>query len=284
MEEKSRKISFPNVGDLVVLVLLFLAVQFAIGIVLGLCGVKVPTISPIDTVDAVQYMDEQLVLGRYTAMVYPLLMCSALIVMALYVRIRGGRRAIVIRHSVLGINPNVVLVGFVWLLSTQIVLEPLVERLPESESVGVGRGLWAWLTIAVFAPVLEELICRGVLYEVVHKRWGMALAIPFTALFFGIIHADISTMVVAIVAGVIFAMLYERTSSIFCNMIIHSLNNVMAFSLICLGLNEMSFRELLGGGTVYYICYAVAATLFVVVFADMIAKLHRKNRRKKQNI
>jgi uncharacterized membrane protein YadS len=106
----------------------------------------------------------------------------------------------------------------------------------------------------------------------------MGLAIPFSALFFGVIHADISTMVVAIVAGVILAMIYERTSSIFSTMIIHSLNNIMAFSLVCFGLDEMSFRELLGGGMVYYITYAAAALLFVAIAAGMVVKLHKKSK------
>jgi membrane protease YdiL (CAAX protease family) len=269
---------FPNIGDIVVLVLLFLVVQLGVGIVLGLFGVTPPNIASTDSVDAVQYMEQQESLGLYTAFVYFVLMVASLIVMGLYVRLRGGRRAIKIRHSVSGIDPNMLILGVVWLLASQIILEPLVELLPESESPGVGRGLWAWVTIAVAAPVLEELLCRGLLYEIVRKRWGMGLAIPFSALFFGVIHADISTMVVAIVAGVILAMIYERTSSIFSTMIIHSLNNIMAFSLVCFGLDEMSFRELLGGGMVYYITYAAAALLFVAIAAGMVVKLHKKSK------
>jgi membrane protease YdiL (CAAX protease family) len=80
-----------------------------------------------------------------------------------------------------------------------------------------------------------------------------------------VIHGSISAAVVAMVAGFIFCMLYERTSSIFATIIVHAINNLLAFSMICYGLDNVSFYEVVGGGTTYYITYAVAFVAFVLL-------------------
>lgn len=42
-----------------------------------------------------------------------------------------------------------------------VVLEPLLRLMPEL-SLEVGRGFWTILSLVIFAPIFEELICRGV--------------------------------------------------------------------------------------------------------------------------
>ncbi len=278
MENIRRKKLFSTIGDMVVMVLLFFVVQLLCGLVMGATGVLPPALSPTDAVDAEVYMNEQEQLGRYTAMVYPLLMSLSLVVIWLYARLRGGKGAVKIGHSIAGLNPTVILVGVLWLVSAQVILEPLTLLLPESESAGVGRGVWAWVTIAISAPILEELLCRGVFYESVKKGCGMLGAIILSALFFGLIHYDPATVVVALVAGLIFGVLYERTSSIFTTMIIHSLNNIVAFSLICFGVEDLSFSEAIGGGTPYYILYAVACVIFLAASVEAYFKVFKKKK------
>lgn len=279
MESATPKRVFPVIGDIVVMLLLFLAVQLGVGFFLAMTNLLPPTISPMESVSAEQYMSEQQALGRYTAMVYPLLMVPVLVVLGLYVRLRGGKRAITIRHSASGLNPNVILGGVIWLLSAQIILDPLSAILPASDSPGVGRGVWAWISVAVFAPVLEELLCRGLLFETLNKRWGIKIAIPLSAIFFGIIHADVSTIIVAVVAGVIFGMLYERTASIFCTIIIHSINNILALSLISFGVGEMTLYQIIGGGTIYYVIYGVSVAIFIALTVEAFVHLAKERKR-----
>jgi membrane protease YdiL (CAAX protease family) len=278
MENSAQKRAFPTIGDMVVMLLLFFVVQLGCGLILGALGVLPPTLSSVHEVDAEVYMSEQLQLGRYTALVYPLLMSLSLAVIWLYARLRGGKGTVKIGHSAAGLNPTIILVGVLWLVSAQVMLEPLTELLPKSESAGVGRGLWAWITIAIFAPILEELLCRGVLYGTIKRRWGVLSAIALSALFFGIIHFDPATVVVALVAGLIFGVLYERTSSIFSTMIIHSLNNIVAFELICFDIEDMSFSEVVGGGIPYYILYAVACVVFVAISVEACVKVFKKRK------
>lgn len=280
MKNDSVKRIFPDVWDVVLMVVLFFVAQLIGGLVLGLTGYLAPEVSSPESVNAEQFMNEQIALANYNALVYPLLMALALATVWCYVRLRGGRKAVVIRHTIGGLNPSVILVGIVWLIAAQIVLEPLLTCLPPSDSSEVGRGVWAWVTVMVSAPVLEELLCRGLLYETMRKRWSVALSIAVSALFFGAIHGDLSAAIVAMVAGAIFSTLYERTSSIFTTIIVHSINNALAYALMCFGLGDASFRYMFGGGLLYYVVYAVAVVIFVVASVEAYFKLSKqKNRR-----
>ena len=64
-------------------------------------------------------------------------------------------------------------------------------------------------------------------------------------------------------AGIIFGVLYVRTSSLYTTIIIHAINNALAFALISFGVGDVTFSEVVGGGVTYYILYGVAAAIFV---------------------
>ena len=260
------------------MLLLFCVTQLVVGLLLRVVGIVAPVTSAIDAVDVETYMGEQLALGRYTAMAYPLLMLSSIAVLWIYARLRGGKRVIRIRHSASGLNPTVVLVGVLWLFSSQIILEPLVELLPENPGQGLGRGAWACFTAVVTAAISEELLCRGLLFEVLNKRWGVKSSIFFSALFFGLIHFDPATAVIALVVGMIFGVLYVRTSSLYTTIIIHAINNALAFALISFGVGDISFEEVVGGGVLYYILYGVAVAIFVACSVEAYFKVFKKKK------
>lgn len=266
---------FPSIVDMGIMLLLFFVSQLLFSLILAAFGFVLPATSAIDAVDVETYMNEQVALAHYTAIVYPLSFLFSIGLLWLYVRLRGGKKAIHIRHSAAGFNPTMVLFGVVWLMAAQIVLEPLMSVLPSSESRGLGRGIWACLTAVCSAAILEELLCRGLIFETLHKRWGVKTSILFSSLFFGLMHLDFATMIVAVVAGVIFGILYVRTSSLYTTIIIHAINNAMAFAMICFGVGDMSLRDIVGGGVPYYVAYGVATLIFVVFFVESYFKVFR---------
>ncbi len=282
--ERTYKIRrFPTVGDMVVMLLLFFTVQMLTGMVANLLGFVPPATSAIDAVDIETYMNEQEALGRYVAISYPVSFLLSIGALWLYVRLRGGKRSIHINHSASGFNPSVVLVGALWLFSAQIILEPLMSQLPQSEGGGFGRGFWACFTAIVSAAVLEELLCRGLIFEVLHKRLGVKTSILFSSLFFGLIHFDIATAIVAVVAGIIFGVLYVRTSSLYTTIIIHSINNTLAFAMICCGVGDMSLYDIIGGGVAYWIVYGVATAIFLACSIEAYLKVFRRKKPKRNS-
>ena len=270
------KRAFPTVGDVLLMLLLFALTQGVAGLLLQVFGHTAPVTSPIDAVDVETYMAEQEAFARYTAIAHPILFGASIFVLWLYARLRGGKRAITIRHSLSGLNPSIILVGVMWLLASQVILEPLLELMPSNNDFGIGRGIWAGFTAIVSASVLEELLCRGVIFETLNKRWGAKTSILVTALFFGLLRFDPANATVAIVAGLIFGVLYIRTSSIYATIIIHALNNAIAFALISFGVEDLSFREVLGGGATYYIVYALSVAIFVSASVEAWFRVLRK--------
>lgn len=271
-----QKRVFPEWWDILVMLLLFAVAQMFFGLVLQMVGIVTPSTSAIDAVDIETYMNEQSALGRYTALVHLTSFLFSIGVLWLYARIRGGKGVIHIRHKASGFNPSVLLMGVLWLMASQVVLEPLLELLPADDGHGIGRGMWAAFTAIVSAPILEELLCRGVLFEVLNKRWGVKVSIFVSALFFGLLHFSPANAIVAVFAGLIFGVLYVRTSSLYVTIIIHAINNALAFALISFGIDDMSFAEMLGGGLVYYVVYALSVVVFVGASVEAWFKVLKK--------
>jgi membrane protease YdiL (CAAX protease family) len=263
------------------MVLLFFVSQMLFGAIVRIAGFLPPETVSIDKVDIEVYTAQQLALGRYVAFVYPLSMLFSIAIMWLYIRLRSGKKSIHIRYSVSGFNPSVVFVGVVWLLAAQILLEPLMVLLPQSEGRGIGQGVWACLTAMLFAPIFEELLCRGLIFEMIRKRWGDKMTILISSLFFGLMHLDVATAIVAIVAGVIFGVLYVRTSSLFVTIIIHSINNAMAYALISFGVGNVSLKDILGGGTMYWVVYGIATIIFLACCVEAYFQVFRKRNNQK---
>lgn len=273
--EKPRRKAFPAVGDILVIMVLFFVTQTLTAVLLSLCGLNLPEISDLQVEDIESYMRAQILRGEGMAVLYPVSMTVSLLAIYLYIRFRGGRRSFA-GFSVAGFNPNIILSGTVWVIAAQIVLEPLMAMLPSIENAGVGRGFWACVTAVVLAPVFEEILCRGLVLETVRRRWGDAVAVLISALFFGLVHVEPSTALAGFVVGGIFGTIYIRTHSLFSTIILHSINNAFAFALICFGLDDVPLGDILGGGSVYHAVYGISVLIFLLFSVEAWRKVFRR--------
>lgn len=273
--EKPRRKAFPVVGDILVIMVLFFVTQTLTAVLLSLCGLHLPDISDLQVEDIESYMRAQILRGEGMAVLYPVSMTVSLLAIYLYIRFRGGRRSFA-GFSAAGFNPNIILSGTVWVIAAQIVLEPLMAMLPSIENAGVGRGFWACVTAVVLAPVFEEILCRGLVLEAVRRRWGDAVAVLISALFFGLVHVEPSTALAGFVVGGIFGTIYIRTHSLFSTIILHSINNAFAFALICFGLDDVPLGDILGGGSVYHAVYGISVLIFLLFSVEAWRKVFRR--------
>lgn len=273
--EKPRRKAFPAVGDILVIMVLFFVTQTLTAVLLSLCGLHLPDISDLQVEDIESYMRAQILRGEGMAVLYPVSMTVSLLAIYLYIRFRCGRRSFA-GFSVAGFNPNIILSGTVWVIAAQIVLEPLMAMLPSIENAGVGRGFWACVTAVVLAPVFEEILCRGLVLETVRRRWGDAVAVLISALFFGLVHVEPSTALAGFVVGGIFGTIYIRTHSLFSTIILHSINNAFAFALICFGLDDVPLGDILGGGSVYHAVYGISVLIFLLFSVEAWRKVFRR--------
>lgn len=81
----------------------------------------------------------------------------------------------------------------------------------------------------ILAPFTEELVFRGLLLRLLTKKHGPAVAVLMSSLLFALFHFSQSDYVGTFVFGVIVAMLYLRTGSLWVPVITHSAYNLFAY-------------------------------------------------------
>ncbi|MGQ9900897.1 MAG: lysostaphin resistance A-like protein [Fimbriimonadales bacterium] len=102
---------------------------------------------------------------------------------------------------------------------------PIGERAVEMQSVL--SWLWLFLQAAVLAPIIEEIVFRGVLFKVLWQRTGRVWLSAFVSGYlFAVIHPQFLGGILPItVLGTILALVYAHTRSLLPCMVIHALNN-----------------------------------------------------------
>lgn len=271
---KIRRGDFPTVFDLLAMLLIIVVSQIAASMAGVALGLPMPNVLGGEIGDIENFIGTQVVRGESFAIIYPVSMIVAFLLLYSYIRFRDGKGRVA-RVSTSGFNPNVILGGLIWLISVQVVVEPISLYLPVAESAA-GQGFWAIVTAVLFAPVLEEFIFRGLVMESLLRRHRRSLSVVVSAMFFAIVHFQPSVMFSAFVSGLVLGTIYLHTNSIFSTIILHSINNAIAFSLITLNVEDYSYRQVLGGGELYYIVYALC---FVI---SIVATVETWRRRKRQ--
>jgi len=98
----------------------------------------------------------------------------------------------------------------------------------ESTTLAIITGIFV---IAV-APPVEEFFFRGFLYQAFRNRIGVWGAAAGSGLIFGVIHFKPEFLVPLAALGVILALLFERTKSLWPCIAVHAINNALAFSVL----------------------------------------------------
>ncbi len=129
---------------------------------------------------------------------------------------------------------------------TQIMLELLVpDWEPLTHQVVVfmtepGKTalhtILAWMLAGVIAPIFEEIFFRGLLLTWARQASGSTwLAIVFTGVAFGLIHAPYYQTVVALAAlGILLGYLYVRTGSLTLVILLHATFNMRTLLVVTL--------------------------------------------------
>lgn len=94
----------------------------------------------------------------------------------------------------------------------------------------------------IYAPIVEELLFRGVFFRCIRPHMKLWLAAICSALIFGFIHvmdsfftgnfADMIYLFSYGLIGFFLALAYEKTESIYGSMMLHFMNNAVAFIMI----------------------------------------------------
>lgn len=271
--QEGRK-PFPTTGDLLALMGIFLVANLATGIVAGVIGLATGG----DAAEGADAGRKGLLLAATYAVSMTLTLGGALV----YRRARGGRAPLA-RFSVRGLDPAVLGWAFVLMLAVGIVVEPLTARLPGPPYEALGRGAWTFAALAVLAPLFEELLCRGVVLEAVRARHGAVRAWLVSSLFFGVMHLYPAQAVGAFAVGLVLGYVCIATRSLWGAVVLHALNNALAYALMTAGYADATFADAIGSRWAYAVLYAAALALAVVSGRRIRAALRRLDGRADKN-
>lgn len=263
----TRRFRFPTVGDLLALLGVYIVCQLVGWVVALLCGVRMPEFSGTLTPEQQQQM------GVFMAVNYAVSMTLMIVATLVYRRLRGGTSRIA-RFSTKGFNPAILLWGLVMMLAAVVVIEPLLGLLP-SPPDAYGRGLWSVVTVVVLAPVLEELLCRGILLESLKAKYGVVAALWVSSLFFAVMHLHITLAVNALVIGLILGFVYLRTQSLYATILLHGFNNAIAMTLLLFGLGSVTLSGLISNRTLYACIYVLALVVFALAAWQIFRTMRR---------
>ena len=125
--------------------------------------------------------------------------------------------------------------------------------------------LWAsFIVTCLLAPVAEELLFRALVFRRMRRFTGYMTAAFVSAAIFGFVHFDVVTGIAAFIIGVIMAMLYEYTGSIFTSMFFHFGFNLYATLIELIPFDSMS--ETAQGTVMLIILLAGAVMAGVTLF------------------
>lgn len=91
-----------------------------------------------------------------------------------------------------------------------------------------GMDIYTTVFATVFlAPVIEELLFRGVLWSILQENKGTATAVIVTTVYFVFLHLTLNNAFSAILIGICGSMFILFTGSIIPSIVIHLLNNLL---------------------------------------------------------
>ena len=164
------------------------------------------------------------------------------------------------------------------------VVAPITACIPMSETMenmvramGTMRGWPTFLYFVIAAPVLEELIFRGIILDGLLKRYPTWTAIFVSSLLFGLVHMNLPQFITGFVLGGLMGWVYHRTSSVGACILIHMAANLSGYILRFFigddwGVRDVGVIESYGGWTLFL----AQIGALIALFAACVGLLRRE--------
>ena len=139
---------------------------------------------------------------------------------------------------------------------------------------------WGYVAVGILAPLAEEVVFRGAILRTllgIMSKKNHWVAIMISAAIFGVVHANLAQFVNALLMGLLLGWMYYRTQSLVPGILLHWVNNTMAYVLTnIMPQSDGKLIDLFHGDekTVYY---AVGFSLCIMIpsFIQMIIRLKK---------
>ena len=97
-----------------------------------------------------------------------------------------------------------------------------------------GSLVISFLTMVILAPVAEECLLRGIVFQMLSKRFTAIPAVVLSALFFSLYHLNIMQALYVLPLGLLLGYTAYKCKSVLPCILIHMVNNLMPFLIMML--------------------------------------------------
>ena len=254
-------------------VLLYTVIQYVVSIAATVI------ISVVETAKGSVYSDPnqltELILS-YTGHIS--IICAVLAVGAVFlwfglIRKKDLKEEIGLRFSLPGMIPVLILLGVAlnYFVSIGMAFIPFPEEIIQNYNdtykyLENADPVVNFITTAVCAPIVEELIFRAACFGKLRRIMPKAAADIISAAIFGLAHGNVFSFIFTSLIGAVLALIYDESDSVFAPMLVHFGFN--AGSYLVTMMSEMPLLLL--------IAFAVSATVSAGCFALVIIKYRNK--------
>ena len=162
------------------------------------------------------------------------------------------------------------------------IISPICDQLPMTEfmkeillGIGKHKGVFSYIMIVIAAPILEELIFRGIILDGLLRKYSPIKSIIISSVLFGIMHLNPWQFVAAFIIGLFTGWIYYRTQKLTLTIWIHMVNNLFAFiSMYFIDVEAMmnlSVAEVYGS-MANYILITITAIIIAVTTTALIIR------------
>ncbi len=148
-------------------------------------------------------------------------------------------------------------------LSLLPIPEEILSSYAESSAGLFEQPLWmALLSNVIAAPVVEEVVFRGLMNTRLRKAMPVAVAVLLTSVLFGVMHGHILWASYAALMGILFAIVAVKCESTLASIIVHMIVNLMGTVLSYSGWmpETLEYAVMCGAGAIFM------AASFVMLF------------------
>ena len=170
---------------------------------------------------------------------------------------------------------RVLCVSAAFVMAATYVLNVVIEQVGvpntmEETFIAMSNNPFGFLTIALLAPVLEELLFRGAIEGRLLQRWSNPwVGIAVSSLIFGIIHLNPAQIPFAFLMGLMFGWLYYRTGSLLPGIVGHVLNNsIAAVNMILYGQTTIEEQMNSMGKMWAWVAAAIVVSILTIIWLD----------------
>ena len=306
MDSKKReRVTIGRIWGLIYPMLLYLGVTFAVEFIF-MIAVAVLGISRYGATDQAQLYDFIMNATMSQALSMTLLagLATAPILIFIYIRDnnKDRRNGTFVKYKLNNILKYLLIIPFgvfnmLWanyfVALLQLVMPKfMLESYTDTQQIIEGGGfLIQLLTAGIVAPIVEELIYRGLVYRRTKKMTGTIAAAILSAALFGVFHGNWVQAPYAFIIGIVAVFVYEKFKSIVAPIMLHMSANILSVLIMTMTSSDTPTVDSLNIDTLSYVSSliififitGVLAAVFGVIIWNKVNQV-AKNAKKENEI